>query len=166
MEYHITIAYGDVGIAPRIHNLTVTWRWVAIFRSRPLYPWQWNPDVYWTVAFVGPGTFWTLWEKTEIEHSVTRLPSPFPVDYTFISVPTASLRADVQTSFIWIKHSSLVYKKTRSALGKGWFREKGDIDMCKIGDTHTHTHTHTHIYIYICQFYIDWCCQLLTLCIL
>ena len=63
VEYNIMIAYGDVGIVPRIHNLRDTWRWEAIFMSRPLYPWQWKPDVCWTGDFVGPGTFWTLWRR-------------------------------------------------------------------------------------------------------
>ena len=26
IEYHIMIAYGDVGVAPRIRNLRATWR--------------------------------------------------------------------------------------------------------------------------------------------
>ena len=81
--------------------------------------------------------------RTEVEPPVTRSPSPFPVDYAFISVPTASLKADVQTYFFHLQQIQL------SGLQQDKICVRKRVIQKKRGHRHVEDPWYIYIYIYI-----------------
>jgi len=126
------------GIAPRIVNIGVGWRWV-IFIPRPLYPRLRAPDTHWICGWVGSRADLNVVAKREIPVRIgnrIQVVQPIPSHYTCWNIPVISMitlkSPSIYDIFVGLSHAVKILNSVCWLRHKRKWKISGKIALIRI----------------------------------